>query len=265
MGKYYDITGQKFGLLTAIRRVDFDSKFVIYEFLCECGNIKNIRKSSVISGSTISCGCVYDNKKVDIAGMIFNDIQVIKYFYSKNGIKYWQCKCHCGNTFITRGNSIKYGKTRSCGCIRNYVCRKPYHGGTGTSLFSKWKNMRMRCLCASSTRYKDYGGRGITVCDEWKNNFETFRDWSFNNGYNDNLTIERIDVNGNYEPSNCKWIPLKEQANNTRKTRYIEHNGEKLKLKEFAEKYNLKYGSMRDLYYRHKLNPQQLIERSTKL
>lgn len=108
------------------------------------------------------------------------------------------------------------------------------HGLKHTRLYSIWNGIKIRCLNPNFIRYKDYGGRGITICDEWKNDFQAFYDWAMSNGYADNLTIDRIDNNGNYEPSNCRWVAMDVQANNSRHCRNIEFNGEVHSLSEWA-------------------------------
>lgn len=118
------------------------------------------------------------------------------------------------------------------------------HGMTGTRIHNEWRAMKRRCYTKSHIEYKRYGGRGISVCDEWRDNFMSFYDWAMTNGYRDDLTLDRIDVNGNYEPSNCRWVTQKEQQNNRRNNHYIEYNGEKLTAKQFSEKYNLNYSTL---------------------
>ena len=109
------------------------------------------------------------------------------------------------------------------------------HGMIHTRLYSIWHCMKVRCYIKSCLSYKNYGGRGIKICDEWKNDFISFYNWSLANGYKDNLTIDRIDVNGNYEPSNCRWVSKKEQDNNRRTNRFIEYNGIKKTIQQWAE------------------------------
>ena len=104
--------------------------------------------------------------------------------------------------------------------------------------------MKNRCTCESWEHFNNYGGRGITVCDEWKNSFEAFRDWAIANGYQDDLTIDRIDVNGNYEPSNCRWATNKEQCNNTRKTVYLEYQGKRQSIKQWADELGINYNTL---------------------
>lgn len=108
------------------------------------------------------------------------------------------------------------------------------HGMTNTRLYGIWSNMKTRCYCKTDPHYKRWGGRGIQVCDEWKNSFTSFYQWAVENGYEDTLTIDRIDNDKNYEPSNCRWATLIEQANNTRNSRYYTHNGETHTMAEWS-------------------------------
>lgn len=105
-----------------------------------------------------------------------------------------------------------------------------------TKLRQAWKDMQRRCYSPDVKNWHRYGGRGIMVCDEWRNSFEVFQSWSWHNGFDYNLTLDRIDVNGNYEPSNCRWVTIKVQANNTSTNKYIEHNGERLSLEEWGNR-----------------------------
>lgn len=109
------------------------------------------------------------------------------------------------------------------------------HGGKGTRLYRIWQAMKTRCLNPNFERFSDYGGRGITICEEWENDFQSFHDWSMKNGYSDDLTIDRIDNDGNYEPSNCRWVTNEVQLNNSRQCNFIEFNGETHNMTEWSK------------------------------
>lgn len=159
-------------------------------------------------------------------------------------IEFAKCKCDCGNVKVINFNNIKRGLVKSCGCIV-----KTQKGNSKTRLYQAYKHLLHRCYDEKDVNYKNYGARGITVCDEWKNSFLNFKEWAECNGYADNLTIERKDVNGNYEPSNCCWVTMKIQQNNRTNNRLITYNGETKTITQWAEYCGLSY---RNLYYRLK-------------
>lgn len=153
------------------------------------------------------------------------------------GVEYL-CKCDCGTTRVIQISSLINGKTKSCGCIQksNY--------DTKSRLYKIWCHMKGRCYCVTDTKYNQYGGRGITVCDEWKDDYNNFLSWSLNNGYTDELTIERIDVNGNYTPDNCKFITMSEQTKNKTVSHFYKCKGVVYSLKELAVALNKDYKSL---------------------
>lgn len=171
--------------------------------------------------------------KLDLTGKRFGRLTVIEESGRKNGGVVWRCKCDCGNEVCVRSNTLRRGRTVSCGCYNRERATK--HGMGRTRLHGIWSNIRYRCGNLNNSRASDYGGRGIKVCDEWANSFEAFRDWALANGYRDDLTIDRIDVNGDYEPSNCRWATLREQGRNKRNNVWLTCNGETHILTDWAK------------------------------
>lgn len=160
----------------------------------------------------------------------------------------WLCRCDCGKDIIVSGSDLP--RRTSCGCARSDFLvafnkeTKTTHGMRHTRLYRIWRSMINRCNCSNWKHFSDYGGRGIKVCDEWLDSFESFRGWSLANGYQDDLTIDRVNVNGNYEPSNCRWATGRQQANNTRSSRYLEFNGEIKTVAEWASELGLNYNTL---------------------
>ena len=163
-------------------------------------------------------------RAIDLTGQRFGRYTVLERAGSDTyRASMWHCRCDCGTERIVRGKNLKSGAIVSCGCYQRAVVKDMFttHNGSKTRLYFVWDGMIGRCYRKKSAHYKDYGGRGITICDEWRHSFETFRDWAMANGYDETAprgqcTIDRIDANGNYEPSNCRWVTQKEQNGNKR-------------------------------------------------
>ena len=162
---------------------------------------------------------------VESCGQKAND----RHYFSK-------VRCECGKEYLVPDTELIYGRRRGCTSCGNGSW---IHGKTNTKLFNVWASMKQRCLDKNHKNYKDYGGRGIKICDEWLNDFKTFYEWAMSNGYKEELSIDRIDNNGNYEPSNCRWADLITQANNKRNSRIITYKGKTDTLPNWARKYNI--------------------------
>lgn len=167
-------------------------------------------------------------RSIDISGGVFGKLKPIQYLgKDKNHHEYYEFECECGNRPIIAKNSVMRGLTTSCGCVQSDAVSKNTHmithGMTSTPLYGVWAGIKRRCYGETSASYANYGGRGIKMCDEWKNSFQNFNEWAYANGYIDGekLTIDRIDNNGNYEPDNCRVVTRDIQAINTRKNTYI--------------------------------------------
>lgn len=165
-------------------------------------------------------------RKEDLTGKTFNHLKVIGFAGSDGRYGYWKCRCLlCGSVTTVRTGCLKSGKTKSCGCLNDIRRHEPVsHGHAHERLYWVWNGMKGRCGNQNHSEYSRYGGRGIRVCDEWANDYMAFRTWAYSHGYDENApqgacTIDRIDVNGNYEPSNCRLVDMKVQSNNRRNSR----------------------------------------------
>jgi len=221
---------------------------------CECGNMTIKTESNLKTTKIPHCGCSPGwkgtNKRFkDLTGQVFGRLTV-RYHYGKNKHSHnlWYCECECGNHSTPTTNDLLRGKTNSCGCLANELTveRNTTHDMADTRLYRIYAHMKDRCLNPNDKNYIHYGERGIKIANEWSD-FEGFRDWALKNGYQENLTIDRIDVNGGYEPSNCRWTTMKVQGNNKRDNIFIVYNGKRQTLKQWAEELNVKYST---LYYR---------------
>ena len=175
-------------------------------------------------------------------GMRFGRLTVKCRASSPNGTRnsYWYCVCDCGNTTITKGISLVSGKTKSCGCyIRDITAQRNRDNANGRyrneRLYRIYYGMKTRCYNETEEAYIRYGKRGISICDEWKNDFFKFQEWALSTGYQDDLTIDRINNDGDYEPSNCRWADAKTQSNNRRGVRLISYNGDTHTVSEWSD------------------------------
>lgn len=252
--KMEDLTGKKFNMLTVIRFVRKVKKPKSYIWLvkCECGVEKEMDAHSI--KRSISCGCyrlkvVSETSTKDLTGQRFGRLLVIERCgSSKYRSALWLVRCDCGNEKTIEGSVLISGKVVSCGCYNSEKLRnntyKQTHGKSGTRLYKTWENMKERCYNTNNPRYYTYGDRGITVCDEWKDSFETFYDWAMFSGYKDDLTIDRINVNNGYCPENCQWLTFSDNTIKRNTTDRINKNNkipEKINSSLVSEGTNLTF------------------------
>lgn len=253
---------------------------------CDCGAERAVSHSGLLYGRSLSCGCLKAEKaratcqarkipiapgmkanaKHDLTGQRFGKLLVVQQapdHVSSSGTRttMWECVCDCGQRITCRTYSLTSGHTRSCGCLiyeESYrkACseRVMRHGdsrvGHKSRLYRVWYAMKGRCFCQTDSHYHLYGGRGITVCDEWSSSYEAFKDWALKNGYNPeaphgDCTLDRIDVNGDYCPENCRWVTMKKQANNKQNSRLVEFDGKTQTVSEWAEESGIKPATLR--------------------
>ena len=192
----------------------------------------------------------------DLTGQSFGSLTVLRrspaHGNGKKPVTMWVCRCQCGREISVKADSLKSGHTVSCGCLKVKHMESYKHK---TRLYNIWKCMRQRCNNPNNPNYPHYGGKGVTICEEWKE-YVGFRAWAAANGYDDSKSIDRIDVNGNYEPSNCRWADDKTQANNTTRNRRIAFRGRNMTISEIADLLDVSYSTIQ-----HRVERGQALER----
>lgn len=195
------------------------------------------------------------SKFIDLTGQKFGYWTVIERATNNNkGEARWLCRCECGALKVVLGSSLRRGLSTNCGCKRLEKFKKSNtkHGKRQHPLYVVWVDIKRRCLNKNDSAYVYYGGRSITICNEWIDNFENFYNWSIKNGYKKGLSIDRIDTNGNYEPKNCRWTNAKTQARNRRNNFNITYNGQTKCLSEWSEILGINRGTLKSRILRSK-------------
>ena len=176
-------------------------------------------------------------KRLELSGQRFGHLLVIECVGSRKGHTQWLCECDCGKKKVVDGRKLKEQQIKSCGCMHFEACKT--HGQSDTRLYHIWRTMKARCDDPNSVKFNRYGARGISICKEWYD-FANFYKWAMENGYKDILSIDRIDNNGNYEPSNCRWATAIQQANNTSANVLLEFCGEVKTEAEWAREVGIR-------------------------
>ena len=243
MGKALQLAGTTFGKWYVKER-DTSKKGRAY-WICECScgrTVQSIPSGTLTTGSSVMCRQCASEKS--LVGKTFGRLTVIKDSgeRAKNGNILWECVCDCGKRRLVLGANLLNGQTKSCGCYSTDILKKvaTKHGlskvnGKHTKLFRAWDAMKQRCYNKNHASYKDYGGRGIDICTEWREDFEAFHDWSIANGFSDDLSIDRIDNDKGYSPDNCRWVDAKTQIRNRRNTVTYNWKGSEYTLAELGE------------------------------
>ncbi len=196
-------------------------------------------------------------------GKRFNRLTVLKLAgKNKHGHQLFECKCDCGKVVVIEGTAVKNNRTRSCGCLQRDVVKKrcTIHGMTKTKLFGVWTTMNQRCSNPNTVSYDRYGAKGIYVCEEWKNDFVTFMNWSLKHGYRDGLSIDRIDNDKGYSPENCRWVNAYVQSNNRSNNRLMTLNGTTKNCKQWADYFGFNYKYFHEKCKKNDWNLEKVLE-----
>lgn len=207
--------------------------------------------------------CPKTNRFIDITNQTFDRLTVIGYVGSSNGRAVWLCECVCGRHIVAVGKDLRVGRTVSCGCKKSERSRAwglthTRHGMTDTPEWRAWKGMLERCYLESCHSYPHYGGRGIVVCERWRNSFENFFE-DIGRRPTTKHSLDRIDNDGNYEPSNCRWATASQQALNTRRTVMITYNGVTRPLIEWAKDFGLHSETLRRRILKYKWSVERAL------
>lgn len=227
MGKFVDFSGMTFGKLAVVKRVPGNR--VMWLCQCQCGRKATVTAGSLVRG-TKSCGCLKhrpSTRRRDLTGTTFGRLTAVCVAKDRLHERLaWECICGCGRKLTVTQNALQRGNTKSCGCLKLEMigARRLTHGMSRTPEYNSWSAMKDRCGNPNNQDYANYGGRGIVVCERWAGSFENFLADMGHRPF-PRATIEREDVNGNYEPGNCRWASQKEQTNNKRNNVLLTLNG----------------------------------------
>lgn len=242
-----ELVGKTFGRYTVISQDDNPSE-KRWWCRCECGALRSVYQHNLLSGNAKSCGCFASEQSsarrfMNRVGLRYGRLQVIEQATtSPKGSIMWKCRCDCGEERIVFADNLGNGSSQSCGCLHrdNLVARSTTHGMSDTGEFRSWSGMRSRCTLQTNENWDNYGGRGIRVCERWMDSFENFLA-DMGPRPTSKHTIERNNVNGDYEPGNCHWADRLEQTRNRRNTKTANYKGEEHHLADLAKLAKVSY------------------------
>ena len=241
----------------------------IYKFQCSCGTVCSKNFYDVRAGKVKSCGHIKKSRQIrDITGERFGKLIAVEDLgFDKRSQRLYEFLCDCGCYTVKQAKEVTRGKSSSCGCgiVEGVKTANTKHGMTGTSLYSRYRGMIKRCTVESDPNYGNYGGRGINICSEWlgEGGFDSFARWSLENGYKRELSLDRIDNDKGYGPTNCRWTDRRTQVNNRRVSHVITYKGETLALTEWAEKFGLRYDSLWKRLYKYGYSFEDAVTKNT--
>ena len=237
-----DLKGNEYGDLKVTgynEEISKIKKKTIWNCQCKCGEIIPVEASNLKSGNTTQCRkCAASSRIIDLRGKEFGKLKVIEFLYSRNKKTFWKCQCECGKITIVRSDCLQDGNTKSCGkCQLREYNDTHFDKRTQEKLYYVWAGMKSRCSNPNHVAYEYYGARGIRVCSEWNgsNSYPVFKKWALSNGYKEGLAIDRINVDGNYEPLNCRWVTQEIQNENKRLNIYYTYNRKTMLLKDWSK------------------------------
>lgn len=248
--KFVNRLNERYGRLVVIRKGPRVSSGSSWICKCDCGTEVIVAASNLKNGQKKCWKCSAESKRENLTDKIFGRLKVIEFEESRLSKPYWRCLCECGIEAVVSSQGLKSGQTQSCGCfgVERRRAATLKHGLSNHPLYDGWINMKQRCLNPDHKAYDRYGARGITVCERWMV-FENFAEdmlptWSRG------MTIERVDVNGNYEPENCIWATRRQQSRNQERTIKVEVGGVLMTVPEAAEKYGINSHTLRQRWHR---------------
>jgi hypothetical protein len=271
MPKFLDLAGKRFGRLKALKRTS-KRPGVWWKCRCRCGKIKIVKSSDITSGNTKSCGCLAHDTSVAICkshikqipiGTRFGNLTVLRISRKKlyaHGTC-WVCRCDCGKVLVCWGSLLRVGRKTQCGCRTSEIISKgrTVHGFSRSKVYRTLKIMIQRCTNPNHGNYRRYGGRGIKVCREWMNHPEKFVLWALANGYQEGLTIDRINNDKSYSPSNCRWVGWVPQARNRSDNHLVTWNGKTRTIAEWSEVTGLKYHTISKRIIKYKWSVEEAM------